>query len=89
MISYPPTPDDGKCLRFFQFFIYFILFFFFWGVGFPISQPNYSKEYKKNISIAANLYYYNVQYGVVHVWISSYMYLLEGKETLDIDNLQS
>ena len=45
----------------------FSISFFFWGGGVPISQPNYSKEYKKNISIAANLYYYNVQYGVVHV----------------------
>ena len=59
----------------------FSISFFFLGGGVPISQPNYSKEYKKNISIAANLYYYNVQYGVlststfcvVHVWNFSFV----------------
>ena len=48
---------------------------------------------KKNKSIAANLYYYNVQYGVLSIaWCMfgfSHMYLLERNETLDIDSLQS
>ena len=83
----------ANVLDFSNLFIYFIYLFFFFGGGVPISQPNYSKEYKKNISIAANLYYYNVQYGVLSiVWCMFgifHMYLLKGKETLELDSLQS
>ena len=81
MISYPPNPN-GKCLRFFQ---------FFWGGGdFPLASLTIPKNTKRK-SIAANLYYYNVQYGVLSIaWCMfgiSHMFLLEGKKTLDIDSL--